>query len=823
MSRRGNSSNSTYTPDFLNSPGSYQLVIVESPSKCSKIEQYLGDGYKCLATCGHLRELPNLSHISAADGFAPSYANIAAKRPNIAMLKKAIAGATDVILACDNDREGESINAHICWMFNLDISTTKRIIFNEITEPSLRAAIQSPTVVNLAVVRAQQTRQIIDLIVGFKVSPELWKHISCDSKKRLSAGRCQSPALRIIYDNQRDIDGSVGDITREFSTVGYFTSLNIPFDLVLTKTKTKTQTKTTGGSGSGSGCIRDMDCDESDGDGSMECQTDAGIIQFLTNEKSHNHVFRADAPKRVVKNPPRPFTTSRIQQAASNGFNYSPKETMRICQTLYEAGLITYMRTDSQFYSNVFIADVKRHIRKSYPCDVSMAESNDLNKYISDKIDDLSSSTPTPTRRNKMSVAPQEAHEAIRPTNIDDTPTEVKTRHAKTLGGRDIKVYGMIWRNSLESCMSPGLYESIKSTITSSAPDREYRSTNDVPVFLGWKIVAATNKLCDGGDSGDSGDSSDTSDENIGGNSGITTHYEFLNHLSPGAKVAPNKILSKFAVKNHKLHYTESRLVQELESRGIGRPSTFSSLVDKIQEREYVKRQSVNGVETECVDYELVGQTITSSRTTRVFGAEKNKLVIQPIGIIVVEFLNRYFSNVFQYDYTKTLEDLLDDVSRGETTLEDVCGQCIARLDDELRKLNGDDASTSTVASSSGGGPIVVGNWNGDDVTLSRGKYGLFISWGRNKKTLKSLGNRPTDNIRFDEIIPFLETNPIVREVSCSMSVRHGKPGKPDYLFFKTATMRRPRFLSMSGFGGDSRSCDLNVLKDWIGTTYDIF
>ena len=240
------------------------------------------------------------------------------------MIRKEIKKADEVILGCDNDREGASINFHLCELFNLPL-TTKRIVFNEITEKALQEAIQNPTTIDMNMVHAQQARQILDVLVGFKVTPTLWKCITNPSKDNaLSAGRCQTPALRLIYDNEQELKAAKEK--KVYNTIGYFTNSNLPFEL------------------------------------SKEYESEDAMTDFLYGSVDFQHVYTCSAPKKVFKAPPEPFTTSRIQQVASNELHYSPKETMTICQKLYEAGYITYMRTDSKTYSGEFLACVAQYI-----------------------------------------------------------------------------------------------------------------------------------------------------------------------------------------------------------------------------------------------------------------------------------------------------------------------------------------------------------------------------------------------------------------------------------------------------------------------------
>jgi len=725
------------------------LVIVESPSKCKKIEKYLNDNdilniYEVVATMGHITELKSLKNIHFEDNFNCIYDTSDSKKKQIEIIRKKIKSNDEVILALDGDREGEGIAYHVCSVFNLDIVKTKRIIFNEITEKALIKSVANPTTINMDIVRAQQARQIMDLLVGFKLSPTLWKHVSKENS--LSAGRCQSPALKLIYDNQKDIN--CGEEVKIYNTTGYFTSKNIPFEL------------------------------------NKKFESDKEIQSFLKETTSFSHVYNFTGPIKSIKKQPEPFTTSRIQQVASNELHYSPKETMKICQDLYEGGYITYMRTDSKIYSEEFIDSVKKYITTNFE-----------ERYIAKNIDELSIKKMVEEKKTKKKVTKepkpdsliQEAHEAIRPTDIflKELPED--------LSSKERKMYKLIWINTLESCMPPAIYNAITANIT-AAQNTTFSYRSEQVDFAGWKIVAS--KL----------------DEDI--------FYQFLQTMKPNLVVAYKKILSKVTLKNTKSHYSEARLVQLLEENGIGRPSTFSMLVDKIQEKEYVKKQDIKGKEIECKDFELdTDKIVKELMVKREFGNEKGKLVIQPLGIIVAEFLERYFGNLINYEFTKQMEDDLDRIANKEIVWHETCGKCNDKINECLTELG------ETVTDSRPNSNIkdaIIGNYEGHAVTLKKGKFGLYVTWGENSKTLKELGNRPVESITFEEIEKFLdEGSNNMREVSPNLSIRRSKKGF--YVFFKTAKMKKPQFYDLNGFKEDYKTCELDVLKSWIKEKHGIY
>lgn len=784
------------------------LVIVESPAKCKKIEEYLGPGYKCIATYGHLRTISSLKHIDTENNFKPIYTIIdePLKKKQIEILRKEIKNANTVLLSSDLDREGEAISFSIIELFNLPMDT-KRITFNEITETAIQAAIKNPRTINMDIVQAQQARQILDILVGYKISPILWKCIVKGKENALSAGRCQTPTLRLIYDNEKEIKEAVE--RKVYNTTGYFTNSNIAFEL--------------------------------HPEGKFESEDD--MTDFLNESINFQHIYTCEKPKKVLKSPPEPFTTSRIQQVASNELHYSPKETMRICQKLYEGGFITYMRTDSKTYSGEFLVTVKDYIRRQY---------GNGDKYINENIESMVSGVINQDKKEKKmkELVTQDAHEAIRPTNISlcDLP--------ETIDSKERRMYKLIWETTLESCMSSASFYSITANIT-AVRNMKFVYKSEQVDFPGWKIVSKKNA------------------EEI---KGENKEYQYLQIIKQNTPILYKKIISRVSIKGSKSHYTEARLVQLLEERGIGRPSTFSSLVDKIQERGYVKKEDIKGKEIICNEYELENGEIFEIETKREFGNEKGKLVIQPLGIIVMEFLEKHFNKLFEYNFTSQMEESLDKISKGQLTWYDLCLQCNQQIESLIEELGPqgkleiklDENNTYLVGKY---GPVIKcveskdgkeevtfkaikkdvdietlekGNYNmeeiidvkksskssyilgqhdGKDVILKKGKFGLYISWGENSKNLKELGNRPIDNITFDEIKKYLiEGSNLIREINTNLSIRKGPKG--DYLFYKTARMKKPQFFDIKPFISetteDYKICNISILKSWISEKYNI-
>jgi len=788
------------------------LVIVESPAKCKKIEEYLGPGYKCVASYGHLRTISSLKDIDIENNFKPTYTIIdeTIKKKQIEFLRKEIKNAHEVILSSDSDREGEAISYSIIELFKLPLNT-KRITFNEITETAIQNAIQNPRTIDMNIVNAQQARQILDVLVGFKISPVLWKLVKNGKDNALSAGRCQTPALKLVYENHKEIENT--SERKIYNTIGYFTNSNLPFDL------------------------------------NKQIEDEDDMIDFLEKSADFSHIYTCSQPVKVYKQSPDPFTTSRLQQVASNELRYSPKETMRICQLLYEGGYITYMRTDSKTYSGEFLETAKDYIIKTYDAQYvkqGLAGNSDDNNH-KEEVKKLGKKKEKKTDYAQgIDSLRQEAHEAIRPTNISlqNLPEEMDSKERR--------MYKLIWTNTLESCMTDASFYSVTASI--SAPDNlKYSYTTELIDFPGWKIVE--NKF---------------SREN--------KEYHYLQTIKKDLPIIVKKVCSKVSIKGSKLHYTEAKLVQLLEEKGIGRPSTFSSLVDKIQERGYVKKDDVKGKEIICRDFELEDGEICEIENKREFGNEKNKLIIQPLGVIVMEFLNNHFNKLFNYEYTSLMEAALDKIAKGELIWFEVCNACNKEVDELIETIRDetkfefqlDDNNTFLIGKY---GPVVkcveekdgkeeisfksvkkdfdisklkngeleldeivesnktantqynLGKYEGKDIFLRKGKFGLYASWGDNSKTLKELGNRPIENITFEEVKEILEKGSgIVREINSSLSIRKGPKG--DYIFYKNSKMKKPTFHDIKAFAletnEDYKICDNTILKSWISEKYNI-
>jgi DNA topoisomerase-1 len=758
------------------------LIIVESPSKCKKIEGFLGSDYCCIASKGHIRTVDGLKSIDTKATFEPTFTIIDEKKAQVEFMREVIGrfSKSNVILASDDDREGEAIAWHICKTFELPVETTPRIVFHEITEQAIRNAVALPGRINMNLVQAQHARQVLDIIVGFKISPFLWKYLYHDKSNSLSAGRCQTPALRLVYDN--DIEKKVFE-TR-YKTTAQFFAKNDTFEL------------------------------------NKEFDDEARVLEFAEKSKTHNYELTVGSQKQSRRSAPGPFTTSRLLQSASSNLHISPKETMSLCQQLYQEGHITYMRTESAKYSPVFLEQCKKYIvasfvKPEYVGDLSVLENKDINN----------------------------PHEAIRVTHISTTSINSEN-------GRLVSMYKMIWRNSVESCMSEAVYNNTPIKITAPL-DTHYSKTIETPVFLGWKIISERADV--------------TELQTIAG-SQILYYQSIEKSKSP---FSHNLVESVVVVRGKHQHYNEATLIHKLEELGIGRPSTFATIVETIQERGYVKRCDVEGQKTACKDFLLTKNVLEIKKNEKIFGSEKNKLVLQNVGRLTIEFLVQHFENMFSYDYTKNMEDKLDEVSSG--TQKDWAALCkhsyqeikelakpLATLEKQIYKLDNDtdfvyerygptirrkledgtfeykpakkDMTIDLEVLKAGGYSAdelteiktsCLGQYEGVDVHLKTGRYGPYVEHGEKRESIKSL-EKQLDQIVLEDVLHFLNNEEkqdrnILRKINDDMSVRRGKFG--NYIFYKTKTMPKPEFINIKKLKACPITCEQKILIDWVSAT----
>ena len=572
------------------------LVIVESPAKAKTIEGYLGGDFKVTSSYGHVRDLPkDDTGVDIENGFKPTYEVSPDKKEVITQLKKLVKAAEMVYLASDDDREGEAISWHLKEVLNLDNDRTRRIVFREITKKAILNAIQSPRGIDLDLVNAQQARRILDRIVGYELSPLLWKKI----KRGLSAGRVQSVAVRLVVEREREI--------AEFDSKSSF-RITAEFKL-------------------DNGSILKAELPK-------RFETEEEAYSFLDTCKKADFSIQKLEMKPVKKSPAPPFTTSTLQQEASRKLSFSVSQTMTLAQRLYEAGKISYMRTDSLNLSDDAVASASGEITGSYG-----------DKYLQ-------------TRKYKTKKeSAQEAHEAIRPT--DFSAKEVSSdRQAQRL-------YDLIWKRAIASQMADAQIERTTATIAISNSPLTLTATGEVIKFDGFLKVYIES-------------SDDEQDEDKKG---------MLPPLKEGQKLDLDIMQARQTFTRPPARYTEASLVKKLEEMGIGRPSTYAPTISTIQKRGYVEKEDREGREREYQQLTLQMPTdkVVTKTLTEITGTEKKKLFPTDIAMVVNDFLTEYFSNVLDYSFTAEVEKEFDEIAQGHKAWDNMIDDFYSRFHPKIK------------------------------------------------------------------------------------------------------------------------------------------
>lgn len=590
------------------------LVIVESPAKCSKIQSFLGDGYKVHATMGHIRALDEtLDSVGIERGWEPRYVELTSKKDAISKLRTAAKGCAQVLLASDDDREGEGIAWHVCFILKLNPATTQRIVFHEITKTAILNAVAHPRTLDMNKVNAQQARAMLDLLVGFTISKVLWNRVA----PKLSAGRCQTPALRLVVERDAEVENHSS--TAYWKLHGSFKAKTLSFDASVP----------------------------------TEFPTQSDVYAVLEKVRS-NTAATVNSVKVSVStsNPPKPFITSTLQQEASSLHGLSPKTTMQAAQKLYEAGHITYMRTDNAVLSEEAATAIRAYITTAHgetylgPAGAHVAST--AAGGAGAPID----KTAEPSKKTKKSkkasttetpAAPeaQAAHEAIRPTHPEEPEPLISDSTQKT-------VYRLIWKRAIQCQMAAALTDVRKVTLTLDAdPTIVWNAEQTKVAFPGWRALERQ-------------DPERTAKE-------ATEYTVGASELTEGAAITWTSLTADEQFTKPKGRYTEASLIAELEKRGIGRPSTFATLVSTIVDRDYVEKTNVEGKVQDSRHYTLkpaVWPPVLKTESHKL-GAEKNKLRSTALGRSVSEFLAREYSDLFNYEFTAAMEGDLDSIARG--------------------------------------------------------------------------------------------------------------------------------------------------------------
>ncbi|MGE5107929.1 MAG: type I DNA topoisomerase [Sphingobacteriales bacterium] len=557
------------------------LLIVESPAKAKTIEKILGKDFEVKSCYGHIRDLEKAEMgIDVENKYTPRYIVPADKERVVKELKSIAKKSDEVWLATDEDREGEAISWHLCEVLGLDPKTTKRIVFHEITKPAIQAAVQNPRLLDMNLVMAQQARRVLDRIVGFELSPVLWRKMSMGSN--LSAGRVQSVAVRLIAEREREINAF--NATSHFKIEALFTAKDVTDKLVTFSAEGKKQT------------------------------TAEDAESFLNSCKGANYKVADIQVKPGKKSPAPPFTTSTLQQEASRKVGYGVSRTMLLAQRLYESGKITYMRTDSVNLSNTALGDITNTIRNMYG-----EKYHQFRKY-----------------KTKNESA-QEAHEAIRPTYMENTTVE----------DADCKrLYELIWKRTMACQMADAETEKTIAKINISTNNEELTAQGEVLKFDGFLKVYREDR-----------DDEEEFEEDQEG---------MLPPLTVGMQLPFNEMKAVERFSRPLPRYTEASLVKKLEELGIGRPSTYAPTISTILKRGYVEKKDRDGVKREYRILQLKNDKISSLTETENTGAEKSKLFPSDLGLVVTDFLKKYFDDIMDYGFTARIEEEFDEVAEGK-------------------------------------------------------------------------------------------------------------------------------------------------------------
>ncbi len=741
------------------------LVIVESPAKAKTIEKFLGKDYVVKSSFGHIRDLPKKGlSINIEEGFLPTYEIPKEKSKLVAELSKAAAAAKTVWLASDEDREGEAIAWHLTEVLGLPVENTKRIVFHEITKNAILKAIEEPRSVDMNLVNAQQARRVLDRLVGFELSPILWKKV----RPALSAGRVQSVAVRLIVEREREIIGFT--VTSSYRVVAQFYPMGDA-----NKTLFKAEY-------------------------SQRFATKEEAYAMLERCKTATFTVEKSETKPSKRYPAPPFTTSTLQQEAGRKFSMSVSQTMSIAQKLYERGLITYMRTDSVNLSDLALNACKKEVVEMFGAEYSYRHNY--------------------TTRSKGA---QEAHEAIRPTYINNHTIEGTTAEKR--------LYELIWKRTVASQMVPADIDRSTITIAMSGESEKFVATGEVILFDGFLRLYSVSH-----------------DEEPADNDEVATLPSLMN----GTQLLAQVITATERHSMPPMRYNETLLVKRLEELGIGRPSTYAPTISTIITRGYVEKRNKSAEKRNYTLLTLKGSNITEKLATENYGAEKNRLAPTDIGMVVNDYLEEHFPLVMDYNFTANVEREFDRIAEGEQSWSKMIGdfynpfhslvnraittqveknsqmrilgvepdtgyQVKARIGrfGPMVEIDGGDGSKPRFASLRKGQliesitleealslfalPRTVGKYDGEDVVVGIGKFGAYVRYGQSFASLAKSDDPYT--ITFERAVELIEmqkktataaATPIKTFVEdAEMAIKNGRYGA--YIAYKGKNYRIPR------------------------------
>lgn len=615
------------------------LVIVESPAKAKTIEKYLGADYKVMSSYGHIRDLKKKDFGVDLKTFEPQYEIPADKRKVVTELRAQAKKSEAVWLASDEDREGEAISWHLAEVLGLDPKETRRIVFHEITKPAILSAIEHPRHIDLNLVDAQQARRVLDRLVGFKLSPVLWRKV----RPSLSAGRVQSVAVRLIVEREREIQQFKPESSYRVTAVFEVPASNGSITLLKAELNKRFATRD-------------------------EAQT------FLEKCKEATFTIDAITTRPTKRNPAPPFTTSTLQQEAASKLGFPVAVTMRVAQSLYESGLITYMRTDSMNLSDLCL--------------------NSCGPVISSLMGDEYHQRRTYHTHSKGA---QEAHEAIRPTDMNRQTIEGDTREQR--------LYELIWKRTIACQMADAKLERTTVNITVSKTDEMFQATGEVVRFDGFLRVYRESQ----------GD-----DENANAD-----ESKLLPPMNEGEALQRREVVAQQRFSQQPARYTEASLVHKMEELGIGRPSTYAPTISTIQNREYVVKGDAEGTPRSYDQLTLQSDTISETTQSENVGSNRGKLVPTDIGLVVNDFLMEYFPEIMDYNFTANIEKQFDEVAEGKENWTEMISNFYQDFEPQVERTLNEKTEHRV-----GERELGVDPKSGKPVSVKIGRFGPVVQMG---------------------------------------------------------------------------------------------
>lgn len=641
------------------------LVIVESPAKAKTIQKFLGNGYVVKSSFGHIRDLQDKKlSVDVEKGFTPEYVIPSDKKKVVAELKKAAESASTVWLASDEDREGEAISWHLYETLGLKEAQTRRIVFHEITRDAIVNAVQNPRSIDMNLVNAQQARRVLDRLVGFELSPILWRKI----QPKLSAGRVQSVALRLVVEREKEIMGFENEAY--YKVEAFFHPAGLPASV---KVKAVLDTR---------------------------FKTLEEARAFLQDCIGATFTVSDVEKKEANRYPTAPFTTSTLQQEAARKLHFPVSMTMRVAQSLYERGLITYMRTDSTNLSALALGTAKKFITENFGPEYSK-----------------------PRQFKTHSKGAQEAHEAIRPTFIENTEIEGTAQEQK--------LYNLIWKRTVASQMADAKVLNTTLRVSSDKRSERFNAQATQVLFDGFLKLYIEGT-----------DNQDPEEEEV-----------MLPDLQVGTPMEEKGIKAECRFTAAPPRYSEATLVKKLEELGIGRPSTYAPTIATLTTgRGYIVKGDKEGRKVAVNELELKNGGISETSRTETVGAERGKLLPQEIGMIVTDYLEKYFTDIMDYDFTANVEKEFDQIASGNLVWNEVIGEFYSpfhkKVDEVLH-----DGNYSHVSKDLGT------DEEGNKIIAKFGKFGPYIQKGEGEKAqYASLGrDQLIENITLDEALKMFQ------------------------------------------------------------------